>query len=93
MYIPGAWTLKQLITDPGSLFDRSPKNPDGTKILTEESELVEMFLKEPIDIWVNSFGGGTLKLHRKPAGAQIHCKKRGAQGQGVPLHQASRCGN
>ena len=57
MYIPGAWTLKQLITDPGSLFDRSPKNPDGTKIVTEESELVEMFLKEPIDIWVNSFGG------------------------------------
>ena len=57
MYIPGAWTLKQLITDPGSLFDRSPKNPDGSRIVIEESELVELFLKEPIDIWVNSFGG------------------------------------
>jgi hypothetical protein len=57
VYIPGAWTLKQLLTDPKSLFDRSPKNPDGSRIFIDESELLEMFLKEPIDIWVNSFGG------------------------------------
>ena len=57
MYIPGAWTLKQLLTEPKSLFDRSPKNPDGSRIITDENELVEMYRKEPIDIWVNSFGG------------------------------------
>ena len=31
-----------------------------------------MFLKEPIDIWVNLCLEDMLKLHRKPAGAQIH---------------------
>ena len=33
------------------------QNPDGSRIFIDESELLEMFLKEPIDIWVNSFGG------------------------------------
>ncbi len=49
--------MKQLLTEPRTLFDRSPKNPDGTRIITDENELVELYHKEPIDIWVNSFGG------------------------------------
>ena len=57
VYIPGAWTLKQLLTNPKSFFDNSPKNPDGTRIIIDEEELLKLYQKEPTDIWVNTFGG------------------------------------
>lgn len=57
MYIPGAWTLRQLVTNPRQLFFPGPRHPDGSKVIWDEEEILRMYLDEPIDIWVNSFGG------------------------------------
>ena len=57
LYIPGAWTISRLIKDPKDFFFPSPKHPDDSKIIWDEEILMKMYRKDPVDLWLNSFGG------------------------------------
>jgi len=57
LYIPGVWTIRQLLTNPKELFFPRPKHPDGSIVIWDEAEVLKMFIEDPVDLWVNSFGG------------------------------------
>jgi len=57
LYFPGAWTFRQLLTNPRELFFPGPRHPDGSKVIWDEEEILKMYHEDPIEIWVNSFGG------------------------------------